>query len=241
MAKKNGKSGGRKGKKKSTATAVPSAQDSGGGLMVDPARVRFQHSRIRPYFSGCGRSLMETLEDIRQNKISPSDLPLIQVIIGPADEDDGNPWYFSLNNRRLWVLKRCREEGLLGPTNLISVRVRKPKSEQESLRYSVSNCALEAKIMGPGKDKTGNTTSKLAATKTTNKDHNNQSKEEGSKNNKEQDDEYYGNINNGSKDLVFEHKSIDEGEHNNDDDSDDDESSDEDLAVVSKNPFSSLF
>jgi hypothetical protein len=128
-------------KKKSAAASVTAAE---GGLMVDPARVRFQHSKIRPFFSGCGRSVEGTLEEIRQGKISPSDLPPIQVIVGPTDED--GPWYFSLNNRRLWVLKRCREEGLL-PNNQIFVRVRKPKSEQEALRYNLNSCALEAKIV----------------------------------------------------------------------------------------------
>ena len=116
--------------------------------MVDPARIRFQHSRIRPVFSGCGRSVTQTLESIRQGELSPSDLPPIQVLVGPVDDkhpDDG-PWYFSLNNRRLWVLKRCREEGLL-ENNKIYVRVRQPKSEAETARYSVENCALEAKIM----------------------------------------------------------------------------------------------
>jgi len=67
-----------------------------------------------------------------------------KVIIGPETED--GPSYFSLNNRRLWVLKRCRDEGLL-EHNLIQVRVRKPKSNAELARYSIENCALEAKIM----------------------------------------------------------------------------------------------
>lgn len=114
--------------------------------MVDPARVRFQHARIRPFFSGCGRSVEETLDEIRQGKMKPSDLPPIQVLLGPTEEKTGLPWYFSLNNRRLWVLKRCRDEGLL-PNNQVYARVRKPKSEQEARRYTVENCALDAKIM----------------------------------------------------------------------------------------------
>ena len=48
-------------------------------IWVDPARVRFQHSRIRPVFSGCGRSVEGTLEEIRQQKLHPRDLPPIQV------------------------------------------------------------------------------------------------------------------------------------------------------------------
>lgn len=136
---------GNKNKKKSAAASVAAAE---GGLMVDPGRVRFQHSKIRPVFSGCGRSVEGTLDEIRQGKLSPADLPPIQVIVGPIETGGGEdgPWYFSLNNRRLWVLKRCREEGLL-PNNQIFVRVRKPKSDQEALRYSLENCALEARIV----------------------------------------------------------------------------------------------
>ena len=118
-------------KKKGTST-------DGSWLEIDPRRIRFQHSRIRPYFSGCGRSVEDTLQVIREGKLDPRDLPPIQVLVGPDD------WYFSLNNRRLWVLKRCREEGLL---ETIRVRVRAPKSAAEATRYTVENCALEAKLM----------------------------------------------------------------------------------------------
>jgi hypothetical protein len=72
------------------------------------------------------------------------------VIIGPETED-GDRWYFSLNNRRLWVLKRCREEGLLLATqNQIAVRVRAPKSVAEENRYTLEKCALQAKLMREG-------------------------------------------------------------------------------------------
>jgi hypothetical protein len=67
-----------------------------------------------------------------------------QVIVGPEDSD--GPWYFSLNNRRLWVFKRCREEGLL-ENNVIRVRVREPKSGSEEDRYTLENCAVEATFM----------------------------------------------------------------------------------------------
>jgi hypothetical protein len=201
-----------------TITITPVDGLEGGGevlLAVDPDRIRFQHSKIRPFFSGCGRSVIETLEEIRTGHIRPSDLPPIQVLVGlqqqrrhqqeqkqkqdgarmrrtmtrnptidvttltttgtkmkygnvkghrkkkgvnndatidhddedDEDRDDGI-WYFSLNNRRLWVLKRCREEGLLVPYgNKVLVRVREPKSQQERERYTVKNCALEAKIL----------------------------------------------------------------------------------------------
>ena len=72
-----------------------------------------------------------------------------KVIVGPMDKQDGLPWYFSLNNRRLWVLKRCREEGLLLGTdkNKIQVRVRQYKSVTERNRYTLENCVLEATFL----------------------------------------------------------------------------------------------
>ena len=118
-----------------------------GFAMVDPAQIRFQHSKIRPYFSGCGRSVTDALQQIRDGKLKPTDLPPIQVIVSDeVDESNGKHWYFSLNNRRLWVLKRCREDGLL-ENNTIKVRLRSPKSAAELERYSVKNCALDAKFM----------------------------------------------------------------------------------------------
>lgn len=133
-------------KKKNKHNAKKSSNSSESDFIyVDPTRVRFQHSRIRPYFSGCGRSVVETFESIRRHEMTPDDLPPIQVLVGPVG-GDGQPWYFSLNNRRLWVLKRCREEGLL-TNNQIRVRVRTAKSSGEELRYTIDNCALEAKLM----------------------------------------------------------------------------------------------
>jgi hypothetical protein len=90
----------------------------------------------------------ETLDDIRKGKISPNDLPPIQVIIGNVTSVDGKPWYFSLNNRRLWVLKECHKEGLLErQNNMIKVRTRPFKSKREEERYTVQNCSLEARFM----------------------------------------------------------------------------------------------
>ena len=73
--------GRQKGKtnKKNLATRPTSTTNDEGMIWVDVERVRFQHARIRPTFSSCGRSLMETLEAIRQGTLLPSDLPPIQV------------------------------------------------------------------------------------------------------------------------------------------------------------------
>jgi hypothetical protein len=101
---------------------------------------RFTHSRIRPFFSGCGRSIASTIDDIENFRITVDDLPLITVL-----NNDG--FYFSLNNRRLYVLKYIRERGLLfNRNNLVSVRI-KSANAKEIQRYTISRCSLHARIM----------------------------------------------------------------------------------------------
>ncbi|CAJ1932940.1 unnamed protein product [Cylindrotheca closterium] len=226
---KNGKKQNNSKKKKANTTAAASVAASEGGLMVDPARVRFQHSKIRPVFSGCGRSVEGTLEQIRDGRLNPSDLPPIQVIVGPpVSEDDDGPWYFSLNNRRLWVLKRCREEGLL-PNNQIFVRVRKPKSEQEAQRYCLENCALEAKIIAEKSRGPSNPT--------------NHDNEDGNNSNDKEAEESAVEVpQNIDTKAVENGGSVPEGEEKVDtDDSDDESSSDDDSVGVVSNRFSALF
>ena len=106
-----------------------------------------------------------------------------KVIVGPMDKQDGLPWYFSLNNRRLWVLKRCREEGLLlgNDKNKIQVRVRQYKSATERNRYTLENCVLEATFL---KESTLTTT-----TATTTITTHNQSPPPQSRNESQQEDE----------------------------------------------------
>mmetsp|Transcript_56790 Transcript_56790/g.169572 ORF Transcript_56790/g.169572 Transcript_56790/m.169572 type:complete len:300 (-) Transcript_56790:270-1169(-) len=155
---KSGKDAGEqtgRGATSAAATTTEAAPGPDGFFRIDPRRVRFQYSRIRPIFSGCGRSVESTLESIRRGELDPDHLPPILVLVGPPThstegEEGGNGgrWYFSLNNRRLWVLKRCREEGLLeGRGNTIRVRAREWKSDKERERYTVEKCALEAKFI----------------------------------------------------------------------------------------------
>ncbi len=66
------------------------------------------------------------------------DLPMITVI-----NNDG--CIFSLNNRRLFVLKSIREQGLL-PNNEIRVRL-KGATSKEILRYTRDRCSLTASLM----------------------------------------------------------------------------------------------
>lgn len=53
---------------------------------IDPGRIRFAYSRIKPVFSGCGRRLDDTIGDIRHGKLAPDGLPRITGTLHEADE-----------------------------------------------------------------------------------------------------------------------------------------------------------
>ncbi len=105
---------------------------------IDPIEVYFTHSRIRPFFSGCGRRVLDTLSDIENGRLDLSSLPTITIL-------ENGQFFFSLNNRRLYVLKELRKKGLL-PNDQIRVRI-KQANPQECTRYVVGKCALNASIM----------------------------------------------------------------------------------------------
>ena len=98
---------------------------------IDPSNIYFTHSKIRKTFTGCNKTLDETLNEIITEKIKQSDLPIITVYYDGTD-------YFSQNNRRLWIAKECYKLGII---NKITVLV-KPIGNK---RYIASNCALKAK------------------------------------------------------------------------------------------------
>jgi len=151
MAKKKQYSRKSDQQKSKSAVIDNSCYDGAGLILIDPSRCRFQHSKIRPQFSGCGRNVTQVLEDIKSGKTKVTDLPPIQVLVGSGSSDG---WYFSLNNRRLWVLKQLRDGGFLEEQgNLVKVRVRQPKSQSEQERYNISNCALNARIIVEKKKK----------------------------------------------------------------------------------------
>ena len=90
-------------------------------LDIDPEQIFFTHTRIRPFFSGCGRRLVDTLESLDSGSMHVDALPQITILATPSSSKDGE--YFSLNNRRLWVLKQLRAKGKL-KDNLVKVRVK---------------------------------------------------------------------------------------------------------------------
>lgn len=107
---------------------------------IDPAVVYFTHSKIRPAFSGCGRRIQDTVDEILTGIKTVSELPFITVLTS------GDGHYYSLNNRRLYVLKHLRSIGFLEPTNTVRVRLKTPLP-REVKKYSPENCSLTATIM----------------------------------------------------------------------------------------------
>jgi hypothetical protein len=161
------------------------------------------------------------------------DIPPIQVLVGDESmDDDQGQWYFSLNNRRLWVLKRLREEGHLEKYgNKIAVRVRRPKSQQERERYTLANCALEARII-PEKKKT------QQQPENQNQPQQNENRSQSSKpkhleNNVDVDI----NIDEGDDDGNGDEEGIDDNVENDDEDSDSDDDDDSQAGVTMRNRF----
>lgn len=113
-------------------------------LTLDPSLIRYQHSKIRPYFSGCGRSVQSTYDQIVAGDLEFNELPAIEIINPNSIPATADGTYFSLNNRRLWVAKELRSNGHLETVN---VRTRGCKSEKEAKRYTVENCSLKAKFV----------------------------------------------------------------------------------------------
>ena len=81
---------------------------------LPPCCIRFAHSKICPNFSGCGTPVRDTLAQIQRGELRAEELPVITVLPLVKADDDLEQLYVSLNNRRLWVLKQCEEQGLLG-------------------------------------------------------------------------------------------------------------------------------
>lgn len=95
---------------------------------IDPSIIYHTHSRIRNTFSGCGKKVEDTLADLINKRIKITDIPIITV------EYDGERFY-SLNNRRLYVMKKCKEFGLI---NLIQVRVKFVKKDKYKSTYRLN-------------------------------------------------------------------------------------------------------
>lgn len=108
-------------------------------IRVDPRDIRYTHSKIRPYFSDA-RRVEDTLAEIKDGKLNPDELRNITVI-------QQETYYVSMNNRRLWVLKQCREQGLLRDDK-VPVRVQPPPDTKRLRgRFELHKCSETAKFM----------------------------------------------------------------------------------------------
>ncbi|KAI8914375.1 hypothetical protein EDD86DRAFT_273454 [Gorgonomyces haynaldii] len=103
---------------------------------IDPAIIYFTHSKIRNRFSGCGKLLQETLEEILNGTTTVAQIPKIRVIY-----DQETDRYYSLNNRRLWLFKQLKQ---LGKLDTILVELRRPETKQEA-RLGKQTLSLNAK------------------------------------------------------------------------------------------------
>lgn len=73
---------------------------------IKPSIIYFTHSKIRKQFTGCGKMLQETLDELVSGVTPISQIPTIKVYT------DGTNFY-SMNNRRLWVFKELENRGLI--------------------------------------------------------------------------------------------------------------------------------
>ena len=75
-------------------------------IRIDPSDIYFTHSKIRHCFSGCGKTIEQTLTELRTGVTKIEAIPKITVYYNGSD-------YFTQNNRRLYCYKVCKAEGLM--------------------------------------------------------------------------------------------------------------------------------
>lgn len=74
---------------------------------IKPSIIYFTHSKIRKNFSGCGKRLEDTLNELKTNIELLETIPNITVYT-----NDGITFY-TQNNRRLWIFKELEKLNLL--------------------------------------------------------------------------------------------------------------------------------
>ncbi len=102
---------------------------------LNPIDIHFTHSVISERFTGCGKQLRETLQDIIENKTSVHDIPKIKVFY--IDNGKNDIIYMSENNRRLWVFKELHRLGFLDTVNVRLERATNKKYYKNSKSYSL--------------------------------------------------------------------------------------------------------
>ena len=108
-------------------------------VSVDINDIRFTHSKVFPNFSGCGVTLEETLRRLLCGEMDITKLPKITVVQSSTHPNV----YYTLNNRRLWVLKELRCADIISS---VVVRLRQ-MTPREQTKYTIDRCTLEATII----------------------------------------------------------------------------------------------
>ena len=104
-------------------------------VSLKPSEILFTHSVINERFTGCGKLLNETLQEIIDNKTSINDIPKIKVFYVNSGK---NIIYMSENNRRLWVFKELQRNGILDTINVRLEKATHKKYFNNSNSYSLN-------------------------------------------------------------------------------------------------------
>jgi hypothetical protein len=100
-------------------------------MYLNPDIIYFTHSRIRGRFSGCGLTIEETYNQIVNKQIEISSIPKIKVFT------DGSN-YYSENNRRLYLFKKCKQSGLLQEIDVVVKPIKTQTNNQYSLNAKIA-------------------------------------------------------------------------------------------------------
>lgn len=100
-------------------------------MLIDPNIIYFTHSKIRETFSGCGKTIETTYNEISSGKISISSIPKIKVIFDGVN-------YYSKNNRRLFLFKKCKQSNLLDLIDVNIKYIKTPMKNQYSLNAIIA-------------------------------------------------------------------------------------------------------
>lgn len=98
---------------------------------INPSIIYFTHSKIRQRFTGCGKLLEETYQELSSNPLLIDRLPKIKVIYDPEKDI-----YYSMNNRRLWVFKKLYNENKISEIPVYMEKI-KANSKMKNNQYSL--------------------------------------------------------------------------------------------------------
>ena len=114
-------------------------------MTLSPSVIFHSHSRLDNVFSGCGRTIEQTIRDCLTGRTTPDHIPQICVLqLPPVESDPGAPRFVSLNNRRLYVYKELLRLDKL-KSGVITVRLRMA-TKKEAEKYRKQTLVPQARI-----------------------------------------------------------------------------------------------